>query len=123
MPAEYPCPCCGHRAFEKPPGSHEICSVCFWEDDWQQLRWPDLAGGANSTSLLDAQRAYVETGAVEIRFTALVRPPRAAEPLDDGWRPIDLAIDDFEPMGVRDLPWPADMTALYWWRPTFWRRR
>ncbi|HET6705482.1 CPCC family cysteine-rich protein [Amycolatopsis sp.] len=122
-PAPYPCPCCGHRTFSAPPGSYEICSVCFWEDDDIQLRWPERAGGANSLTLVDAQRAYAEMGAMEYRFTGLVRMAAPDEPLDDGWRPIDLAVDDFEPLGVRDAPWPADLTALYWWRPAFWRRR
>jgi hypothetical protein len=122
-PAKYPCPCCGHRTFDELPGNYDICRVCFWEDDWLQLRWPGMAGGANSVSLLDAQRGYAEMGAMEFRFTGIVRMPHVSEPLDDGWRPIDLAVDDFEPVGVRDAPWPDDMTALYWWRPTFWRRR
>jgi hypothetical protein len=30
-----------------PPGSYEICPVCFWDDDLVQLRWPTYAGGAN----------------------------------------------------------------------------
>jgi hypothetical protein len=121
-PARYPCPCCGHRTFTEPPGHYEICPVCFWEDDNLQLRWPDMPGGANSLSLLDSQRAYAEMGAMEYRFTGLVRMAAADEPLDDGWRPIDLAVDDFEPNGTFHAPWPADLTVLYWWRPTFWRR-
>ncbi|MEQ0557465.1 CPCC family cysteine-rich protein [Amycolatopsis sp. NEAU-NG30] len=122
-PAPYPCPCCGHRMFADPPGNHEICRVCFWEDDNIQLRWPDRPGGANSLSLIDAQRAYAELGAMEHRFTGIVRMAAPDEPLDDGWRPVDLAVDDFEPMDVSEAPWPADLTSLYWWRPTFWRRR
>ncbi|HEY3469621.1 MAG TPA: CPCC family cysteine-rich protein [Amycolatopsis sp.] len=122
-PAEYPCPCCGHRTFDEPPGSFVICSVCFWEDDRVQLRWPDWSGGANSPSLIDAQQAYAEIGATDHRFTRHVRRPHESEPLDDGWRPVDLAVDDFEPLGVHEAPWPGDLAALYWWRPTFWRRR
>jgi hypothetical protein len=122
-PAEYPCPCCGHRTFDRPPGSYDICPVCFWEDDDLQLRWPDLPGGANSLSLVDAQRANAEMGAMEYRFTGIVRSAAPDEPLDDGWRPIDPAVDDFEPPGVAGAPRPADPTALDWWRPTFWRRR
>ncbi|WP_326837600.1 CPCC family cysteine-rich protein [Amycolatopsis rhabdoformis] len=121
--ADYPCPCCGHLVFEDGPGSHSVCGVCFWEDDAVQLRWPDWRGGANGPSLIEAQRSYAELGAMEPRFTRSVRPAAAAEPIDDGWRPIDLAVDDFEPRGVHDEPWPADRTALYWWRPHFRRRR
>lgn len=118
----YPCPCCGHLVFGKPPGSYEICDVCFWEDDAIQVRWPGWSGGANSPSLIDAQRAYAELGAMEFRFTGLVRAATAAEPVDGGWRPVDLASDNFEPRGVSEAPWPADLTTLYWWRPDYWRR-
>jgi hypothetical protein len=118
----YPCPCCGHITFGEAPGSYEICAVCFWEDDAVQLRWPNYGGGANTPSLLEAQRTYAELGAMERRFLAHVRPADESEPLDDGWRPVDLTVDDFESRGVQDSPWPSDLTTLYWWRPTFWRR-
>jgi hypothetical protein len=45
---------------------------------------------------------------------------------DPGWRPADPARDDLEqcsPEGGWDAPWPEDLTALYWWRPTYWRRK
>jgi hypothetical protein len=34
----YPGVCCGYRTMSEPPGSHEICVVCRWEDDVYQLR-------------------------------------------------------------------------------------
>lgn len=120
--SSYPCPCCGHLTFGEPPGSYDICDVCFWEDDRIQLRWPDWTGGANGPSLIEAQRTYAELGAMEFRFTGLVRKADTSEPVEDGWRPIDLAIDRFEPLNVAEAPWPSDETTLYWWRPRFWRR-
>ena len=120
--AEYPCPCCGHVTLGAPPGSYEICDVCFWEDDAVQLRWTDWGGGANGPSLIDAQRNYVELGAVEERFTRAVRTALVDEAVDGGWRVIDTAIDSFEPAGIQHAPWPDDRTALYWWRPIYWRR-
>lgn len=33
----YPCPCCGYLQFGEPPGSYEICAICFWGDDAVQL--------------------------------------------------------------------------------------
>lgn len=119
--AAYPCPCCGHRTLGEPPGSYEICKVCFWEDDAVQLRWPTYEGGANRPSLIDSQRAYAELGAMEHRFTSLVRRPTEEEVREDGWRPIDPTRDSFEERGVQDADWPSDLTTLYWWRPTFWR--
>ncbi|KUI30700.1 hypothetical protein AU196_14285 [Mycobacterium sp. IS-1742] len=123
MSAAYPCPCCGHRTLGEPPGSYEICAVCFWEDDAVQLRWPTYEGGANRPSLLASQRAYAALGAMEHRFTGLVRAAADTEPLDFGWRPVDLDLDSFEDRGDREADWPDDLTTLYWWRPTFWRSK
>ena len=119
--ADFPCPCCGHHVFDEPPGSYAICPVCFWEDDAVQLRWPDYRGGANGPSLIEAQQTYALVGAMEPRFISKVRFPAPNEPLDAKWRPINLVIDDFEPRAVKEEPWPDDDTALFWWRPTFWR--
>jgi hypothetical protein len=118
----FPCPCCGHLVFDEPPGSYNICPICFWEDDNIQLRWPDWTGGANAPSLIESQRNYLQTGAMEHRFTGIVRGASDDEARDNGWRPIDLDLDSFEPMGVSEAPWPDDLRVLYWWRPTFWRR-
>ncbi|MET8796768.1 CPCC family cysteine-rich protein [Nocardia sp. NPDC004568] len=122
MSSDYPCPCCGHRVFDEAPGSYEICPICFWEDDLIQLRWPTFAGGANSVSLVDAQRNYEDIGACEERLRSFIRLPATDEPLDDAWRRIDLTRDNFENWdNKRRAPWPADPTVLYWWLPTFWR--
>jgi hypothetical protein len=47
---ELPCDCCGSKVIRE-RGAFEICPVCGWEDDPAQARDPDLAGGANATSL------------------------------------------------------------------------
>jgi hypothetical protein len=117
----FSCPCCGYLTLDEPPGSYAICDVCFWEDDAIQLRWPDWTGGANRPSLIEAQRAYLELGAVEPRLLPYVRAVALDEPREAGWRTIDLSIDQFELRGVQRRPWPDDMTVLYWWRTTFWR--
>lgn len=107
---------------EEPPGSYDICRVCFWEDDQVQLRWPDYPGGANKPSLIESQRNFAEFGAMEQRFRGNVRQPQPSEVLDEGWRPVDLDVDSFEERSAMGAPWPDDLTVLYWWRPTFWRR-
>lgn len=88
-----------------------------------QLRWPDWEGGANRPSLVQAQVNYARLRAMEERFVANVRAARHDEPVEPGWRLIDLSIDSFEPKAVQAAPWPEDFSALYWWRPTFWRRQ
>lgn len=31
---KFTCPCCGYKTMKgKPPGTYEICEICFWEDD------------------------------------------------------------------------------------------
>ena len=123
LPSGYPCPCCGHRTLSEPPGSYEICPVCFWEDDIVQLRWPNMSSGANHVSLIQAQTNYRESCVSEQRLACHVRPAQPNEPVEEGWRPIETS-DDFEPLtglGKSDTPWPEDLEALYWWRPTFWR--
>jgi hypothetical protein len=84
-----------------------------------QLRWPELAGGKNAVSLVEAQRTIVAYGAIEQRFAGDVRPATTEEPLDPGWRPIQ----SFDPFEAADdsAPWPEDGTTLYYWRPTYWR--
>ena len=47
--------------------------------------------------------------------------PLADEPIDAGWRRIDVARDSFEAFDNPSTEWPDDLTRLYWWRPTFWR--
>lgn len=117
----YPCPCCGYLAFVEPPGSYDICPICFWEDDIVQLRWPDFPGGANRPSLIDSQINYQDFGAKERRVLEHVRPPESADDRDSAWRPADPDRDRFEPRGEKITDWPDDPTVLYWWRPTYWR--
>ncbi|MEJ8642653.1 CPCC family cysteine-rich protein [Streptomyces sp. MS1.HAVA.3] len=96
MTSRFPCPCCGHRVLDAMPGSHEICPVCFWEDDLIQFRWPTMDGGANKISLIEAQRNYQDFGAGDQHGRQYVRPPADDEPLDPAWRPIDPMHDSFE---------------------------
>lgn len=117
----FPCPCCGHLAFTEPPGSDDICLVCFWEDDVSQLRWPHREEGANAPSLADAQRNFAKFGAIEERFKGDVRPPLPEETLDPAFRLI-AETDSFEEPNDR-ADWPDDATVFYYWRPTFWRRK
>jgi hypothetical protein len=122
MAAAYPCPCCGHLIFREPPGSYDICEICFWEDDIVMLRWPTTGGGANHVSLVEAQGNYADFGASDLAHRVHVRPATDDDLIEPGWRPIDLERDSFEPEGEQTAPWPEDSTVLYWWRPTFWRR-
>jgi hypothetical protein len=123
MPSKFPCPCCGFLVFGEPPGSYEICPICFWEDDLSQLRFPH-ATGANGLSLIDAQGNYASIGAAERRFVSNVREPNETELRDSDWRPIDQNVDNIEE-SVPDInygsSYPRDRTHLYYWRESYWR--
>jgi hypothetical protein len=115
----FPCPCCGHLVLSEEPGSYEICPICWWEDDLVQLRWPNLAGGANGPSLVAAQRNYERTGASDPRLAAHVRPPDASELLDVGWRPFDVDKDrkeNFISGFDYGKTYADDRTSYYYWR-------
>jgi hypothetical protein len=76
----YACPCCGFLTFEEPPpGTYEICPVCYWEDDPVQFADPSYAGGANRVSLAQARQNFLDLGAVSPEFVSNVRPPRDEE--------------------------------------------
>jgi hypothetical protein len=118
----YPCVCCGHLTLTAAPGSYDDCPVCGWEDDIVGLRWPDLDGGANRLSLIEAQRSYAATGSADPeREGAPLRPATADEPIEPGFRPVDPVHDNVEFAEAHESPYPTDPTELYWWRPTFWR--
>ncbi len=122
---KYPCPCCGYRVFEEPPGSWDICPICFWEDDLSQLRFAHMAGGANRLCLADAQRNYTEKGVSQPGMEQHVRRPSNYDLRDEAWRPIDSSRDDIEePVRGVDYggTYPGETTLLYYWKPTYWRR-
>ncbi|WP_367576145.1 CPCC family cysteine-rich protein [Pelagibius sp. CAU 1746] len=76
----FPCPCCGYLTFSSPPpGTFEICPVCYWEDDPIQSSNPNYAGGANTISLETAKKNFAHFGAVKAEFRKLTRPPAAEE--------------------------------------------
>jgi hypothetical protein len=76
----YPCPCCRYLTLPSPPpGTFEICPVCWWEDDNTQFADPDFAGGANTVSLRRAQETFKSMGAITEGALRFVRPPTADE--------------------------------------------
>lgn len=86
---KYTCPCCGYKTLaEKPPGTYDICSICFWEDDAVQFDDPDYEGGANEVSLRQAQKNFAEFGASDRKALSDVRSPTEDDERDVAWRPL-----------------------------------
>ena len=91
-----------------------------------QLRFPRMGGGANTVSLQNAQKNFIEFGASERRKHSLGRVPMELDRKEDQWRLLDPDRDNIEePMRGIDYSdsYPeADTTVLYYWRSTYWRR-
>lgn len=76
----YACPACANLTLhEQPPGTFEICPVCWWEDDRVQFYEPDYPGGANRVSLNEARANYRRIGAAAPEDVGRVRAPRSDE--------------------------------------------
>jgi hypothetical protein len=118
----FPCPCCGYLTFSLPPGHHQICAICCWEDDLAQLRFPRMPGGANRSSLERAQRNFVELGSADRIHRDQGRKPNEDDRRDPDWRPLEPGRDNVETprRGVRyGDSYPRDTTLLYYWRSSF----
>ena len=80
MEDKYTCPCCGHKTLSNNNTLfHEICPVCFWENDPLQNKNPEYSGGANRVCLSKAKENYKKYGAVEEQFIKFVRKPNKGE--------------------------------------------
>lgn len=53
------CPVCGQYEFER-DNSLEICEVCGWQNDGDQLYDPNEERGANQMSLNQARKAWAQ---------------------------------------------------------------
>lgn len=88
---EFTCPCCGYKTLgEEPPGTFNICDICYWEDDGVQYNYPDYGGGANLPSLREAQKNYMLFGACEERFIKFVREPNEDDVKNPDWKMLQL---------------------------------
>ena len=110
--SDYPCPCCGFETFSEPPGSYEICSICGWEDDHVQLRHPDMGGGANRDSLLEAQTQALQLHPVGIQIARGFKR-------DGKWRPLqesDLHSASAPTSGSQYFDAAAEESIAYYWK-------
>lgn len=77
---KYACPCWGYLTIDsEPPGSYDICPVCWWEDDPVQFDEPAYSGGANRVSLETAKRNFAAFGASDEEYRGKVRAPHTEE--------------------------------------------
>ena len=108
----YPCPACGFVVFEEPAGNYAICNVCGWEDDHVQLANPQMSGGANRESLVEAQSKALEryplhvTQAQTFTRDATWRPWTNSDAVENSTQP-DTPLEYFEAAA-------AEAPKYYW---------
>lgn len=86
---KYTCPCCGYNTLdEEPPGTFDICEICYWEDDHVQFEEPEFEGGANVPSLKQAQKNFIEFGACEKKLLEFTRKPHEEDIREAQWKPF-----------------------------------
>ena len=75
------CPCCEYITFLKDTSdTYNICPVCYWENESDQLYDPSApAGGANSVSLNQARQNFLSIGASDEQSIPHVRKPLPKE--------------------------------------------
>lgn len=84
----FTCPCCGYIVFEEPPGSYDICPICFWEDDVFQLYYPSQSGGPNKCSLIESQVNFIQFGACDRDMAKNARIVTDDDSKDPQWFPL-----------------------------------
>ena len=110
---EYTCPCCGYKTLdEEPPGTHDICPICFWQDDGVQFDKPYYGGGANHVSLYEAQRNYKRIGASDVRSLQFVRKANSSDEFDRSWTPVVECEHQLEKIFI-DLRWVNSTNQLH----------
>lgn len=74
------CPCCGYRTLSPgPPGSYEVCPVCFWLDDLVGFHYPDSESDYNYVSLRTARENFRACGACTPDAVDRTRSPAGDE--------------------------------------------
>jgi hypothetical protein len=84
-----------------------------------------MAGGANSSCLIEAQQNYGKVGVSNPGTQQHIRRAGAEDVRETGWRPLDATKDNIEEtVSGMDYgqTYPEDSTKLYYWRPGYWRR-
>ena len=68
------CPCCDYYALAA-RGASEVCPVCYWEDDGQDLDALDVVSERNHITLREARGNFARFGASDQAALPLVARP------------------------------------------------
>ncbi|MEY4904026.1 MAG: hypothetical protein RLZZ292_1841, partial [Bacteroidota bacterium] len=93
---KYTCPCCGYKTINREDTFYDLCPVCFWETDPYQLANPEYKGGANQSSLTEAQQHFILFGACEKEDVFKTRMPLEDETKDVEFQTFDEKIEGLQ---------------------------
>ncbi|MEZ6015597.1 MAG: CPCC family cysteine-rich protein [Planctomycetota bacterium] len=71
LQGRYQCPCCDYYTLHS-HGSHEICPVCYWQDDGQGMDRLDEVSGPNHITLRQGRENFNAIGAADHAARSLV---------------------------------------------------
>lgn len=74
------CPCCDYYSLQE-RGGFEVCPVCYWEDDGQDLDRLDEISGPNHITLRAARLNFERMGACDSAAVPLVATAEARDGL------------------------------------------
>ena len=73
---KYACPCCGYKTMGHSEAEyHDICPICYWENDPVQNENEEYTGGSNRISLKEARKNFASFGAMSKAVMGYVRSP------------------------------------------------
>jgi hypothetical protein len=116
----YACVCCGYLNIREPLEGHEICKICFWQDDIFDLVFADKLCSVNRVPLVVAQRNFINFGASEREMRSFTVVPQTDNRKDVSWRTIDLSIDRFP--DLQSVPQLENINGYYYWKEEYWYR-
>ncbi|MGB3513875.1 MAG: DUF6714 family protein [Microcoleaceae cyanobacterium] len=95
----HPCPCCGYFTLEQPPpGTYQICPVCFWEDANSFHEW-----GTNDCTVREAQKNFNRWGVCEKEWRNWVRHPTESEARPPNWKTLEEKFDIFKQQVIQAI--------------------
>jgi Cysteine-rich CPCC len=93
---KHTCPCCGYKTIYREDTFYDLCPVCFWETDPYQLANPKYKGGANQSSLTEAQQHFILFGACEKEDVFKTRMPLEDETKDAKFQTFDEKVEGLQ---------------------------
>ena len=67
----YQCPCCDYYSLTARAG-FEVCPICYWEDDGQDMDQLDVVSGPNHITLRQGRFNFERIGACDQTAVSLV---------------------------------------------------